>query len=237
MKSGLSPLWAAIGAVTAFIGGSVLIAVVWDVKHLLWGAVLLLVIILAVFIEGAYRQSRRAEAEHSAALASAQRELGNARAERDAVRDEMERRFSALRHALECTEVEADTKLRGDDRTYGDAEARLVLRNNSATDDLRWEIEEVTVVVEDLRSAAEDPMPSRGILVARNSVFIRCPLVHDVRLGWQSGSVRFTVRYGHPAGRLRFRKAQTYELGTSHFQTFPPQASRRLVSDPEVEDI
>jgi hypothetical protein len=68
MKAGLPPLWAAIAAALALVGGSVAITIAWGARHLYWGLILLLLIIVAVITEGSYQESKRAEVAHEAAL-------------------------------------------------------------------------------------------------------------------------------------------------------------------------
>jgi hypothetical protein len=60
IRAGLPRLWAVVGVVTIFIGGSALLALVWGIRHLMWGVVIALAIIILVLAEGSYRESRNA---------------------------------------------------------------------------------------------------------------------------------------------------------------------------------
>ncbi len=68
MRAGLPRLWAVIVVSVAVVGGSVVLAVAWSVKHALWGLVAALAFVLVVIIEGSYRESRRVEKQHEIAL-------------------------------------------------------------------------------------------------------------------------------------------------------------------------
>ena len=60
MRAGLPRLWAVVVALLALVGGNVLIAFTWGVRHLIWGVIVALVIIVMVTLEGSYRASRDA---------------------------------------------------------------------------------------------------------------------------------------------------------------------------------
>jgi hypothetical protein len=58
-RAGLPGFWVGISTATIVIGGNVLLAFTWGVKHLLLGIAIALAIIVLVVIEGSYRVSRR----------------------------------------------------------------------------------------------------------------------------------------------------------------------------------
>lgn len=70
LTMGLSRLWAVVAVAVAFVGGSVLLAFAWGLRHLYWGSLVLVLVLLVVIIEGSYRESRRAEEEHQDGLAA-----------------------------------------------------------------------------------------------------------------------------------------------------------------------
>lgn len=83
MKAGLSPIWVVATAVVALVGGSVLLSLLWGVRHLLWGLVILLVVLVFVVIEGSDRIGQRRDAKHADQVAKLEQD-------RDAVRTELE---------------------------------------------------------------------------------------------------------------------------------------------------
>lgn len=70
MRAGLPRLWATIAACVAIAGGSVVLGVHWGFKHAVWGLVVALALMLAVIIEGSYREFRSLEKRHQAELAA-----------------------------------------------------------------------------------------------------------------------------------------------------------------------
>jgi hypothetical protein len=67
MKAGLSPLWAVITGTVALVGGSVAITVAWGVRHLYWGLVIALVLLVVLLL------FRRAKSPAPAPTPSVQR--------------------------------------------------------------------------------------------------------------------------------------------------------------------
>lgn len=59
VRTGLPHLWVVIAALTIVVGGNVVLAAAWGVKHLAWGLIIALVIIILVITEGSYREFQR----------------------------------------------------------------------------------------------------------------------------------------------------------------------------------
>jgi hypothetical protein len=89
VKTGLSPLWVAITAVVALAGGSALLGVLWGVRHLAWGLVIFLAILVFVVIEGSYRVARRGDEGHAEQVAKLEQDRDAARAELGEARREL----------------------------------------------------------------------------------------------------------------------------------------------------
>jgi hypothetical protein len=83
MKEGLTPLWALISVAITLVGGSVTVAAIWGVKHLIWVPIIVLLVLLAVLTEGSYRMARNRETEYGKRLAELE-------GERDAKATELE---------------------------------------------------------------------------------------------------------------------------------------------------
>jgi hypothetical protein len=83
MKEGVAPLWALIGVAITVIGGSVTLAVIWGVKHLIWTLVIVLLVLLAVLAEGSYRAATHRDTKHAERVAELE-------GERDAKAKELE---------------------------------------------------------------------------------------------------------------------------------------------------
>ncbi len=78
MKAGLPPLWAAVLAAVALVGGSVAVSVAWGVRHLIWGIVIALVLLVVVITEGSFRMVRGARKAHSDELRAVRQDLEDA---------------------------------------------------------------------------------------------------------------------------------------------------------------
>ena len=83
VKAGLSPLWFVLTAAVALVGGSAALAALWGARHLVWGLVIFLVILVIVVTEGSYRAATDRETKRSGRVA----ELED---ERDAKANELE---------------------------------------------------------------------------------------------------------------------------------------------------
>jgi hypothetical protein len=83
VKAGLSPIWVAVTAALTLVGGSALLSLLWGVRHLLWGLVILLAILVFAVIEGSYRESRHRDENHASQVARLEQD-------RDAIRTELE---------------------------------------------------------------------------------------------------------------------------------------------------
>jgi hypothetical protein len=195
-------------------------------------AIVLLALLVLVMFEGTYRVWHVTDQDRVTAAS-----------ERDAAKQEIQSRFSRLRYAFYLVDIDAQTRLRPDDNAIGNAEVTLRVGNTSTEDYLRCKMENITIVIDGQRLADDgDPVLSQGfpIISPRGHVLVRCPSVCGVPVHWQTGSVRFTVRYGHPSEPLQYRVTQEYELQNSPLHIFPgpgSQISTRLVTDSGVEDI
>ncbi len=161
------------------------------------------------------------------------------RRERDAAKNEMASRFDALRYALSFSGIGSHVHPRGDAAT-SDVQISFELTNNSA-EFLRYEFEDATVVIEGRQSADDDPaLVNGGILAPHESARQISAPVCGVPLAWQSGTLTFTVRYGHPSAPFRYRKTQERRLSMRRLAGHAPgegQVWAELVSDPAVEDV
>lgn len=168
------------------------------------------------------------------------RAFHDVRMERDAAKAEVTRRDSELRYALSFgTTIASDTHIRRPG--VGDVGIIFELQNNSPDEYLRYEYEEATVLIEGNKSAESDVgIPNGGVLAPGATIRHLCPQVY-VPLTWQAGSLRLTVKYGHPSAPLQYRKSWEYKLGQTRLAGSPPgqgmQITGELVSSPEVEDI
>lgn len=63
VRAGVPTLWAVIGVVTIFVGGSIFLGFVWGVRHIAWGLVFALATISVMLVEGSYRESCKATRE------------------------------------------------------------------------------------------------------------------------------------------------------------------------------
>jgi len=90
VKAGLSPLWVAVTAVVALAGGSVLLGVLWGVRHLVWGLVIFLAILAVVVIEGSYRVVRHGDEKHAGQVTKLEQGRDAARAELEQARRDLE---------------------------------------------------------------------------------------------------------------------------------------------------
>jgi hypothetical protein len=90
MKEGLTPLWAFIGVAITLIGGSVTLAAIWGVRHLIWVPIIVLLVLLAVLAEGSYRMARNRETEHRKRLAELEGERDAKATELEDARAELE---------------------------------------------------------------------------------------------------------------------------------------------------
>ena len=88
VKEGVTPLWALIGVAITLIGGSVTLAAIWGVKHLIWTLVIVLLVLLAVLAEGSYRVAAHRDAKHAERVAELE-------GERDAKAKELAARQAA----------------------------------------------------------------------------------------------------------------------------------------------
>jgi uncharacterized membrane protein len=108
MKEGLTPLWALISVAITLVGGSVTVAVIWGVKHLIWVPIIVLLVLLVVLAEGSYRVARNRETEHGKRLAELQGERDAKANELDETRRELE---EARRAALPAPAAAGPTLL------------------------------------------------------------------------------------------------------------------------------
>jgi hypothetical protein len=157
---------------------------------------------------------------------------------RDSAQAEIERRFSALRYALQRGDPDFNIELAPD----GTCSIELALRLTNTSDEyLRYDIEHMVVVIEG-RSVENATFYNRGVIIPPHSTDkFRYPFIRAVPIDWHTGSIEFTVRYGHPSAPFRFRKSQTMKLRSSRLIGQPPPQNlyviADLVRDPDVEDI
>jgi len=212
-------------------------------------AVIGLALLLVLGVEGAVQEFRRLNATHEKALTALQEDHENAlgklrsdltdvRTERDAAKDEIERRFSALRYALRRSSIDYNVALRPD----GSRNVQVTLNlANDSDEHLRYEMEHIAVFI-DGQSVENPEFYNRGTIIPPHGTDpFRYPFVCGVSADWQTGSVEFAVRYGHPSAPLRYRKSQALKLRTSRLVgPLPPHDLRidaDLVNESEVEDV
>jgi hypothetical protein len=61
IRAGFPSLWAVAGVIAFIVGGSLLLAFTWGIRHLNWGLVIILAVIILLLIEGSYRESRKTD--------------------------------------------------------------------------------------------------------------------------------------------------------------------------------
>jgi hypothetical protein len=150
------------------------------------------------------------------------------RMERDAARDEIERRFSAVRNAHQREAIDYRINLEPDGTCS--VEPGLRLKNNSA-EYLRYEMEDMAAVIEG-RSVEDATFFNRGVIIPPHGTDVfRYPFIRGVPTDWQKGSIQFTVRYGHPSAPLRFRKSQELRLTTSQLLGRQPPHDLHIQAD------
>jgi hypothetical protein len=167
------------------------------------------------------------------------RAFHDVRMERDVERNEIERRFSTMRYALQRTGIDYHLDLCLEDHTLS-VGVGLKLTNNS-NEYLRYEIEHMIVIIES-KSVQSPHFYNRGIIIAPHGTdLFRYPFITGVPEDWQAGFIEFTVRYGHPSAPLRYRKSQELSLRVSRFLNQPPPGNIRidadLIHDPDVEEL
>lgn len=192
-------------------------------------AVVLLGLLALVFAEGGYRVWRETDQGRTAMLT-----------ERDAIQDEMHRRFDAQRYALGFGGVDAMTHPAPHYAT-GTVELRLRLTNNS-DDPLRFEVESMLASIHGRRSGNGSPVLNRGdVIPPHGSMLYMAPTVSGVRIPWGQGTLDVTVKYGPPSGPFRFRTSRRFALRASavasaaagrHFDI-----NADLIGEPEIRDI
>jgi hypothetical protein len=160
------------------------------------------------------------------------------RTERDAAKADIERRFSALRYALRRGGIDYNLALQPDGAWSVQVALKLA---NDSDEYLRYEVEHMSVLIEG-QSVDNPQFDNRGVIIAPHGVdSFRYPFVTDIPEGWQTGSIEYAIRYGHPSAPLRYRKSQALRLRTARLiGPLPPhdiQINADLVSDPEVEDV
>lgn len=61
VRAGFPSLWAVAGAIAFIVGGSLLLTLTWGIRHLVWGLIIVLVVIILLLTEGSYRESRKTD--------------------------------------------------------------------------------------------------------------------------------------------------------------------------------
>jgi hypothetical protein len=177
-------------------------------------AVVLMGLFIVVVLEGAYRVWRVAEQE------------------RDAFRGELERRFAAMRHALQISDIVASIIV-GSGATG--VQLGVKFKNNS-DEYMRYEIESVSTVIEGVHGSDGAILSTAAIIPPHGTDTFTSPAVSGTPFDWQMGSLSLTVRYGHASGLPQYRR---------HWE-FAVQAVRQQdgvnvnlvpVNAPEVDDI
>lgn len=157
---------------------------------------------------------------------------------RKAAGDQLERFIYTMRYALHREAIDYHINLEPDGTCS--IQVGLRLKNNFAGY-LRYEIQHMEVVIED-RTAENPQFYNRGVIIPPGSSdTFRYPFIPGIPVDWHTGSIKFTVRYGHPSGPLRFQKSQELNLRASRVLGTPPPNNLRidadLVSDSDVEDV
>jgi hypothetical protein len=163
------------------------------------------------------------------------------RMERDAVAAELKRRLESLRYALAFTEFGARMQP-NTGRTAWDVDVWFKLANSSS-EPLWYTAEDMANVIDGRRSDKKyDEAVHGDFIPPRGDRTLLCLPVRGVSVPWETASLEFTIRYGHPEGQLRHRMSQTYRL-TPPRETMglPPGQNltldAQLVKDSGVEDI
>jgi hypothetical protein len=189
-------------------------------------AVVLMGLFIVVVLEGAYRVWDATDQQRDAALA-----------ERDTARSEIERRFAAVRYALQISNP-IPNLIPGPDTM--DVQIGLEIRNNS-DEFIRYEIESVSTVIDGKRSPDGPILTTTAIIPPHDINTFTPPPAPGARLNWQMGSLSLTVRYGNASGPPRYRIRWEYAVQAMRQPGSPQGQISRVniapVSPPEVEDI
>jgi membrane protein implicated in regulation of membrane protease activity len=217
-----------IGLAVLVLGAvGIVVPLVFDLSPWLT-AVVLLALLVAVVLEGSYRVWRATDRKRKTALA-----------ERDDARGEMERRFEAQRYALVFEGIDTHTELYPGG-VFGTAQISLRLANSSG-EPLRYEVEDLAVTIHGQRSADIALDPNRGGVIAPHAtVRFLAPDVSNVPANWETGTLEFTVRYGHPSVPMRYQKSQSHKITAFTVVGAPEgtsQVATEVVDDPEVEEL
>lgn len=218
-----------IGTIVLALG--VVGVVVPLVLHLsAWLVAVVLVSLLAlVLAEGGHRVWRATDTERVARLT-----------ERDTARNEIAQRFDRQRYALSFDGIDSSTLL-VPHATTGTVELQLRMANNS-DDMLRFEIESISVAIQGKKSDDNTPVLNRSDIISpHGSVLYIAPTVDGVRFPWGQGTLEVKVKYGNPAGPMRFRTTRRFALRAYQVADAPPGQRHHVMADllgePEVEDI
>lgn len=133
------------------------------------------------------------------------------RAQRDAARAEIERRFAALRYALAVGALGARITRNADGETWD--VAPWITFTNSSDEPLWLSFEELVITIDGQRAGEGWGFLVDGAPVPpRSDASVECPCVRGAAVPWQEAVLHFTVSYGHPQGTLRHRAHQRYRL-------------------------
>lgn len=184
--------------------------------------VVLMGLLIVILLEGSYRVWHATEQRRDAALA-----------DRDAARGEIERRFGTIRNALQIIDFTYGSFL--DSGTLG-VQPVLEIKNNS-DEYMRYEMESVSTVIADQRSANGPILTNSAIIPPHGTDRFTSPAVSGVPLNWRMGSLSLAIRYGHASGPLLYRIRREYALQA--VTPGVPQGQINLVptSAPDAEDI
>jgi len=189
-------------------------------------AVVLMGLFVMVLLEGTYRTWHATCRQRTAALA-----------ERDAAEDEIERRFSAMRYALQIIDFTPNL-ITGSDAM--DVQIGLKIKNNS-DEYIRYEIETVSIVIEGNRSPDGPILTTTAIIPPHGTDTFSPPAASGAQHNWQRGSLSLSVRYGHASGPLRYRRRWEYAVQAMRQPGLPSSQISRVnlapVNAPYVEDI
>jgi hypothetical protein len=210
--------WLALIVLILGVAAGIAVPLVFSLS--LWlTAVVLMGLFIVVVLEGTYRVWHAAEQE------------------RDAAKGEIERRFTAMRYALQFSEISSSFIM---GLGTMDVQLGLTFKNNS-DEYMRYEIENVSTAIEGVRSPENSVSTAAAIIPPQGTDTFTAPAASGAPLNWQMGSLSLIVRYGHASGSPRYRKHWECPIQAMRQPGLPdsPLSGINLVSASslEVEDI
>jgi hypothetical protein len=245
IRAGFWTVPTVVSYVILIVGGSVALTFTWGRKHLLWAIVLVLIAIIVVTLEGSYRESRRAEDEHLAALAAQRSEhervLSAALETREAARKAEQIRAFQYGLAIRLEGRPAMGRSKTDDQPEPGYAFTVDLQNTTAQA-IRWEMESYVITMDGGYTArpGQDWGSTNGFIPPNSSTplyYHWLPAPTQPLLG---GIGDLTVLYSHPANGPdgpRFRTHQRFSISWTEYPGQVPQAHMVIQGIPTHDPV